>query len=668
MSPALATRPFRSGVYDFSGGVMGGISDLRLTAKHLRRADNIIFRPLRSISLRQGSRAVTSASLPQTSGPPAVDRKIHSLGRYYGASPKMFGAAWDGTTGFLYEIGASAYTAQTLPSDWSTMSSAEVTFAMVNGNLVATQRGGTAAPMFYHPSNPANTWYTCAYPAPNVASTTLTPSTDGASNLTLLATYYYRLRWKFRDGSSRASSSMTITLTGTDNKVAFAVIPESTRTDYAGWVLERTKANAASTSTYWKVAETFASGTTTYNDTSSDAALWDAIDEGLYYVTPHFDGVMAHRNRMIGWAGSTLYASQVVGDAYASGIFNVHPDSAYVFPTQDNNDIQLCVKQADRIVVLKQASVHALEGDDLLSFRVTDIYFGAGAAGPRAAAASGSDIYIFTPQRGLLLLSGNKVKEQFGWIEVGHYLDEIQSATTAKVVAHNWRNQLLFVAYASGLSTTNDSALVFDLRFRTWTHFTQWRIRDMVDSVDAYLAQTLAFVDHTKGVVWSGFDGTYTDEKNSAGTAGGIAIPFMAETQSIDDGDPTTLKDIQRIALFVRIGTANLTSIVSMDNGRVVTSSQFAVKQTQAKWAPWGGSTPVAQKLKWAPLSSASISAGYTSRFSGRQDAQYISGVELGTLGYAYTMKWTGQLSDALQIGGFGVDGVLLPERRLSWR
>lgn len=483
MATALGSIPFKSGMRDFSNGVVGGVSDLENRArikKHLRLADNMVMRPHRALSVRDGSRRLSTALLP---------KQPHSIGKWRSSSgaSKVFTAGWDGSAGTVYEATTSAYTSQTWPY---TLTAEWLVFEQHNDVLWATQRGGAQKPAFWSALNAANTWLTAVLPKPG-NTLTLTPSTNAAGELTLLATYFYRLRWRYANGASLSSTPQSITLTGTDNRVTVSTIPlGSARPDYVGWTLERTTQFGDVNGDYYFVADGTA---TSYVDDTADQDLDDKRDELLHAEPPHVDGIVRHKDRNFGWAGSLVYASQVIGDEQATGLCNWPALSSFRFGMDDGDTIQLCYVAGDRLIVQKRRSTWALEGDDLDSFRVVEIASGFGAAGPRAAAAMGGKFWFFD-DTGLQLFDGAKVKPA-GWVEVAHYFEQMPPAMANKVVVLQYLGQYVLVAYSTN-GVYNNEVVVYDQRFDNWTHFTRWNIADaLVQKDDDFNRATLIFCD-----------------------------------------------------------------------------------------------------------------------------------------------------------------------------
>jgi len=470
---------FVSTVDDLSGGIVGSISERRVRTRHLKRANNMIGRPYRAASVRTGSRDISSAVLGV---------EPHSLMKFYGTSPKLFvagGAA-------IHEVQSADYPVQTLPF---TPSSSEIwTHENLNGVLWATQRFGVQLPLFYD----GTAWREMKLPKPAAAPTFVADSGGGSVDA---GTHYYRVRWRYNNGSSLVGPvSAGRTVVGPNNTVNINanLVPGAPRGDYIGWTLERTKVGGSAVGPFYFVADGTAGA---YADTAADADLFYIADEGLHGEPPHLDGMVGSGERLIGWAGSILYLSQAVGDAEATGLCNWDAELAVPVAKDDGDSIQSVLVVGDRLLILKKRSAHVLDGTDPESFVLTPIGSGAaeqggemGCVGPRAATAVGNTAYFFG-DGGLFRFAGGRARP-FGWVEIGHYKDEMNKALLDKIVLVNYFGDYLLIAYPVGAQTSNSEIIVYDLRFDNWWHWTNWRIVDAVVQKDGGFGDaTLVFCD-----------------------------------------------------------------------------------------------------------------------------------------------------------------------------
>jgi len=475
---------------DFSRGVVGRISPVGLKKgvppNFLKSADNELWRPSRAGSVRPGSRDASQAQLLE---PP------HSLGKHYHASGNKLYAAVDsgGGNGHLYRMSQTTRTLQVLPY---TPTSRWMDFAMANGLIVGCQLGGLQPPIFYGPTNTADTWLSLVIPKPTVAPTFNANSAGGA--LTVTKDYFYRHRYRFGNGSTLSGpvSAARQVVAASGNYTINLVIPvyAGARTDYVGWILERTKANGSAAGPWYIVKP---DGTaSTYTDGASDASLFGEADETIHGEPVVMDGTIFHRGRLVGWRGSNLYLSQpVVGDE-STGICNWIGDLIYPVGKDDGDEIQDVVRQGERLVIGKRTSVWTFDGDDVDSFRLLVRYEGAGFAGPRAAVSLGGTIFFAAGDGRLFVMRGVSV-DPIGADEVGDYLLKMDTGRDAEIVAVNYLGDFILFWYVPQGHSVPDEFLAYDLRHGNWSHHTEWCAVDALvqkDRVD-FNGATLLLAD-----------------------------------------------------------------------------------------------------------------------------------------------------------------------------
>lgn len=708
-------RRLTSTLTDFGGGIVGGVSPYRRRVRHLRVADNVVLRPLGAMSVRTGSQRFSSATLPLA--PHSAMEWVTSAGT---------GHAYVGTdgasAGSLYEATAGAFNLQACP--FALGATTKMVSDQLNSALWVCENAGLNPPMFMRSSNPANTFHTARLPRPafsaspagvavsgpgipalttiplavNAGAVTFTMSANatataevtlqigfvqvpncqttagsavvtydgpvaaagtqmtlagavtGGAGMTLVATYRYRLRYRYADGSSPATTVLhQVVLAGAQNSVNITTIANEIRSDYLGWTLERTKSDGTATGPFYLVADSTTAATTTYLDTKADADLGYRSDENVHGDAPHLDGVIAYKDRLVGWQGSTLWFSQAVADIEATGIANWNPLNAATIGPDDGDTIKCVVRQVDRLIVLKRWSVWGVDGDDITSYRAFPLYHGAGASGPRSAASVGAAVYFYG-DAGFYRLSGNDT-EPFGWEEVGHIFSTFKVGQGGDVVVKNYLGQGLLVFFSSG-SNFNDDGLLYDLRFRAWTRLLGWYVNDLVVQKAGTFgnAQAVIMVDRldrdTSGAfdypVWLGFYG-YMDEKASNGT-GGLPPSVTIETPPMDDGQPDTDKDWESLQVFLS-GSAVTANVEVVVDGRARSSRAVASTQSGALWNSglWGAGT-------WAST----------------EDSAPIHGLDLGTVGRRYVLRFTCQPTSDMIFSGYALDGILQPKADYS--
>lgn len=647
---------------DFSRGLVSGLSDLGLGAtkrktpiKWVRRCDNVVFRPRRAASVRGGS-ADTSTSV-LTEQPTSLGKHYHSTGN------KLFVATNDlASGGSIFLRTGTTDTEQTLPfaptdQRWR--------FEMFNGVLVGCQMGGSQKPIFWDPTNPPNTWHSMVLPKPAAAPTFGADQVGGA--LTPSVDYFYRVRWRYRNGSSLtgpvSAAAQVVAASGNYIIRVNVPLPASPRSDYIGYTLERTKSTGSVLGPFYAVADDTAA---TYDDGKADSALHSRSSEVIHGEPPHFQGVIGHKGRLFGWTESLLYRSQPITGAEATGIFNWQGDAWYPFAKDDGDIIQNVVSQGDRLVVFKTNSIHVIEGDDEDNFQPRRLYQGVGTAGPRAAATTGFIVWFYSGQGNFNILDGDR------WVpiaddELREYSKSMDFTRDGFVVGTNLIGDFLIFAYTSDNSPYNEDMVIYDLRQKVWSHFTGWRAEDMLvqkDAVDFNRAVLLfadpALVDSAGFVIpfgaealpsptigyhiWAAFDGT--SDYRDAGGSGGDIIPFSLEGPQIDDGYPNLDKDYEWIECYLNRGQAEITATILLDDGNSVVVSLTAETDN--------------------PRYDNGVLFDDGAFYAHPGRTVVASGLPKGTIARARAVRLAGATTEEIEIGGYTLRGYALPTLEYS--
>jgi len=489
----LSTFDYTSDMQNFSRGVVSGTTDRkRGRPTWLKDAENLYGRPLGSASIRPGSRDLSDATLPEAP---------HSLLKYYAAGG---GALFAGAGTHIYLVTATGYPLVVLPI---TPTNNEWSHDNLNGVMIATQRLTPAnLPIIYN----GTSWMSLKLPVP-ANTLTLTPGV-GAGAMTVNTTYYYRLRWLFRNGASLASTPQLATMGVGDNQVVITTIPVTGggRSDYLGWRLERTESGATSAGPFYFVADGTANN---YTDQTADSNLDYRADEGIHGDPPPMDGVIAFANRLIGWYGSALYPSQSPGDLEATGICNYDPELTVYASKDDGDTIQTCVVVGDELLILKRRSVWRLVGTGPENFQLVPVVAGsgarggeAGAVGPRAACAIGNAAY-FWGDGGIFRYAAGRV-DPAGWVEMGKYMSGVNKAIQDQIVMVNQIGDYVLVFNSQSPFDYNSHCLLYDARLNQWWPWRGWFARDAIVVKDGSLGDaTLVFCDSRPADA----TGTFTD-------------------------------------------------------------------------------------------------------------------------------------------------------------
>jgi hypothetical protein len=471
------------------------------------------------------------------------------------------------------------------------------------------------------------------------ANTVMTLTGAGGGGLTAASTYWYRLRFRYLDGSSKATAPQSIAM-GANTQVQLTTIANEVRSDYLGWTLERTTSQGSVIGPFYFVTDQPA-GTVIYNDVIADADLGYRSDENLHGEPPHFDGLVSFRDRLVGWVGSNIWLSQSVADVEATGICNWNALNATPAGPDDGDIISLVLKQSDRLCIAKRWSIWVAEGDDIQSLRVFDIYKGAGAGGCRAACAVGSVIY-FHGDAGFHRIVGNDVKP-FGYTEEGDTFKAFRSGQNTDVKVVNYLNQQVLVFFSTA-AAYNDDGLMYDLRFGGWTRIKGWYIADCVvqkagNFGDAHAMLSVDRRDLDAGAgfdypVWLSFYG-FQDEK-AADASGGTPPSWVLETPMMDDGLPANEKEWQRIQLFLRASSSVTATVTLILDPQQSVSRTLSAPQSSATWgAPttWGS-------FVWGTDQDAGPYAGLPAEARGRRYALRVVVSPPGDLAFkGYEMR-----------------------------
>jgi len=701
MSPAALNL----GMSDFSGAIVGGVSERKLRPTWLHRADNLLGRPHRACRIRPGTRDISTDILSD---------QPHSLMGYYAAGGnKLF----VGAAALIFEAQAAAYPVQTLPSGHPAGSDIW-THTNLDGVLIVAQRGGAKVPLFYDGG-----WKELLLPKPGSAPTFNADSVGGAVDV---GDHYYRVRWRYAKGSSLtspvsakrtvAAPNQTVNLTGLD--------PGVPRADYLGWTLERSKVNGDATGPFWWVAD----GTgNTYADARADASLGYRADEGVHGEPPHFDGVCAFTGRLFGWSGSGLYASNAIGDLEATGIANYDADNLFQIAKDDGDTIQVCLVVGEQLLILKKRSVHVLSGVDPDSYTLTSVVYAdpsrgseAGCAGPRAATVIGGSAY-FWGDGGLFKFDGRTVSP-FAWEQIGHYIDTLNTAQLDQLTMVNHAGDYWLGWYPIGSDSYAKEMLVYDARFRQMWHFTGWRARDVIElrgglfnnasmvfcdplnrasfgaiaggasitgagvpgatiiqfvvaAGDTSLSMSNPATATAKNVTltiagaatahcntingspvvtiseyhcWAGFD-SFKDEKTASG-AGGNPVSFLLETPFLDGGSPDAWKAADRLAVYAEGDVIGASAVLTPDPADAAVTLQLLLAGSGNDWAADVGSNP--NDLEWD-----------VGDWAADGPVTVVAGVPFGTLGRRFRLNLAAQVAADLTLTAFDLDCLLLPDR-----
>jgi len=459
---------------DFSGGIITGVSEAARGFTYLKAADNIIFDPKRALASRPGYRAVSDSVL---GFPPT------SLMRWYGVgTTETFVAA---STKIYKIVAGGAYVLQSLPI---TPGTGKWSHTNLNGLLICAQEGSADPPLIYD----GTAWMSSTFPTPANSFT----AAEGTAGLVDVGIHFWRIRWRFKNGASLACAQKQLEILTSVKKAELTVIPLSARSDYIGFSVERTKVGEPGL-WYW-VGDSASKTAVIFTDNTADADLGDLIaaEPGPYGAAPHFEGVIAHVDRLFGWSGTNLYVSRGIGEEDGSGVLNFNPLQMYPIKADDGDPIMTAVPQVDRLVILKRMSLHAFLGYDPESFARVQIDDSVGAASTRGAASASGLVFFYGGHNRLFVISGNAVRG-FGDTEMGEYLRTILQNQDDLVQVYNYRGESILFCYPKAAATYCDEIVAYSLADRNWQHHTNIRVAAaLCPKVDAeFGGATMLFAD-----------------------------------------------------------------------------------------------------------------------------------------------------------------------------
>lgn len=642
MTPVLRPLDFRYPLFDFSGGIIGNISESDAgRVRYIKLGDNVLFEPPRAFSVRGGSRALSTATLGAAP---------HSLGklRPTAGTRRMFVGRGTG----ISLAATGSYTNQTMPGS-ATFAGNFLRFEQLNEVLWVTEHVGANKPFGYIEG--------VGWVAIDLPVITPVPNfTIGAAGNVDVGQHYYRVRHRFVNGASPATTPVSVN-PGVASKIDIGTVTAlptagpGGRTDWLGWTIERTKANdpKGSSGVYYQVAF---GNTATYQDNTADALLWDAVIEGWYTGPQIFSGTIAFRERMFGWTGSLLYPSWEIAAPAQLGIFNFDPLNALRVGADDGDSIVTATDRAGQLVIFKGRSMHILDGTDLLTFDIIDVPNTGGAAGPRCCCTVGGENVFFYNDDGLFRVKRNGC-ESFGWEQIGHYLANIFDARRDKVVLRAIGTRYLFIGYSSGNSSFNNEALLYDFRTRTWDHYTRFNAEDLFysEDVDFQNARVIVADAEDQGGTtfqcWIEHDGILRHRAQDG--TGGAALPVFVETPFLDMGKPEAWKELRRLTLSAVAEGQEATLTVTTEEGTAFSTTIHFATQGNL-WGDDSGSVG-ASDLVWDDDDWAADD----------DQEPIVVPIGRGLLSRRFKVSITLNAVTAFRFNGLTAEGTIRPERRM---
>lgn len=248
---------------------------------------------------------------------------------------------------------------------------------------------------------------------------------------------------------------------------------------------------------------------------------------------PKFAFVKVHKNRLWVATGSRLSFSDLLNPESwpVLNFIDISPD--------DGDIITGLLPYVDMLIVTKQHSVWAVQGDSIDNFNVVRIHADIGNIAPDSLTVA-NNLVTFVSDSGVWFTDLNTPvlatqRLQPTWDALNHRkLDLCASGYDA---AHN----MLYVAVPSGASSVPDQVWAFDVLRNAWDIRTTWKASSFVSFREGG-ADNFWFGDSTQGQVWA-IDSPTDD---------GQLIPFVWESKSFDFGAPEWVKYLRRVYLNVK--------------------------------------------------------------------------------------------------------------------
>lgn len=247
------------------------------------------------------------------------------------------------------------------------------------------------------------------------------------------------------------------------------------------------------------------------------------------------------------------------------------------------------VSGPDKIFFTKRHSVHYLTGAGTNTFSVYPLVKDFGIASFRSLVNVGGDVWGVTPGGEIMSLLKNQYGLYSGQDMASGYLNNTLSTLNQQVLnksCASFINGYVFIAVATGASTSNNLVLVYDTeapitsKYSKWVKFTGWDITCF--DKNNYATEEELFMgnaDNDKVLKWSG----NTDD----GTV--ITATWVGAEQEFESvGSLKRFRQI-KVAGFP-LGNFNLAVYASIDNATYTDLGDFNLSNTGGVWntSVWG--------------------------------------------------------------------------------
>src|SRR3990167_2095575 len=350
---------------------------------------------------------------------------------------------------------------------------------------------------------------------------------------------------------------------------------------------------------------------------------------------PTADFAFTYNNRVFAGISSTstMYWS-IVGNA--ADWTGAGSGSAVVGSLDDN---QLLIGAAplttDQALLFKQNSVYTMATRNLVSsaFPIFPLHNNVGAAGKHAIVNINGEVYFITPQARMMSTNGTRLQEypdtiDNEWDELNFDRLKYIQGVQYHGIDHDW----LIWMVSTGSNTTNDTALIWDLRNRCWLK----RSQAFGANIAAKILDGTLYTGHYDGKIYKqDVPATYTVASES-----NEAISWVWRTGWLTGTFMKTLRPNWINIAFQQAATGEISVKVGFDFTEDEYTNTISIVGGTAQWDvaewdvdEWGGTSDIFRRSRLT-------GRGNTVNFSlsGNDSVQYvIQGFEIS--GYMETAQ-----------------------------
>lgn len=299
-------------------------------------------------------------------------------------------------------------------------------------------------------------------------------------------------------------------------------------------------------------------------DTYADLLVGTTVEEGKStLVWSAGEGVTLIGDTEINTFTSFALADGAGFDGYSKG------------DGQSINALQaFSVANKDGLAVFKDARVGLLEFDSQGGGNIQNVNVIRGTMSPLSPHVAGDNIRFYSSE-GVASLGheanyGTILKYSVMSLKAESVTRQVTTGNLPKVASEYIKNLSLFAISTGVIGAGNDSLLVYDERYNTWSHWTglaisvMWKAINPDTKIEELYGGVSDFSEEFGGNVLKFFQGR-TDYSRSTGT--GNKITFSMTTKQYDDGLPDKFKKYDKAVIVFGGITGNGTTVQSFYMG-----------------------------------------------------------------------------------------------------